>query len=84
MGKERVIEGLNQDAQLRLKSVLDGLDNFRRGVAQVQDDLGSDMPKAIGETEQALLDLDKDCCRTKISPHTTPKAITARQSMIRT
>jgi TP901 family phage tail tape measure protein len=59
MGKERVIEGLNQDAQLRLKFVLDGLDNFRRGVAQVQDDLGSDMPKAIGETEQALIDLDK-------------------------
>lgn len=54
-----MIEGLNQDAQLRLKFVLDGLDNFRRGVAQVQDDLGSDMPKAIGETEQALIDLDK-------------------------
>lgn len=59
MGKERVIEGLNQDAQLRLKFVLDGLDNFRRGVAQVQDDLGSDVPKSIGETEQALIDLDK-------------------------
>jgi TP901 family phage tail tape measure protein len=54
-----VIEGLNQDAQLRLKLVLEGLPAFTRGVANAEDMLGVDMPKAIGETHEALIELDR-------------------------
>lgn len=54
-----MIEGLNQEAELRLKMVLEGLPALKRGVAEAEDMLGADMPKAIGETEQALIDLDR-------------------------
>lgn len=54
-----MIEGLNQDAQLRLQLVLKGLPEFTRGVASAEDMLGVDMPKAIGETHEALIELDR-------------------------
>lgn len=54
-----MIEGLNQDAQLRLQLVLKGLPEFTRRVASAEDMLGVDMPKAISETNEALVELDR-------------------------